>query len=214
MRSRGRWLAQQGLDAAVIMGDTCPMIAPFSSSTSPIGEVDAKFWTVSRWAARFVDNFPQVSHADRLACWIVIFVTFQVRPSSSVSRRVLTLGNADSMQWQICQNAETYRTIPDWYRPLPFQTFVPHMACLDILIWPIAREYLSNHPLDFVKAVMSGISVSWPHGDSTLYSTDLLTGKRTINPRFVSWCLDMDSWTVTECSLVSMPELKGKIKTR
>jgi hypothetical protein len=82
MRSRGRWLAQQGLDAAAIMGDTCPMISPFSSSPCPRGEVDAKFWTVSRWAARFVDRFSQVSHADRLACWIVMFVTFQVRNSA------------------------------------------------------------------------------------------------------------------------------------
>jgi hypothetical protein len=89
MRSRGRWLAQQGLDAAAIMGDTCPVIAPFSSSTPcPSGEVDAKFWTVSRWAARFVDNFLQVSHADRLACWIVIFVTFQVRKSLHTSHQI------------------------------------------------------------------------------------------------------------------------------
>jgi hypothetical protein len=82
-------LAQQGLDAAAIMGDTCPVIAPFSSSTPcPSGEVDAKFWTVSRWAARFVDNFLQVSHADRLACWIVIFVAFQVRKSLHASHQI------------------------------------------------------------------------------------------------------------------------------
>lgn len=86
MRSRGRWLAQQGLEATAIMGDTCPMIAPFA--LSPSGEVDVKFWTVSRWAARFVDNFPQITHADRLACWIVIFVTFQVRESSAICQRI------------------------------------------------------------------------------------------------------------------------------
>ena len=45
------------------------------------------------------------------------------------------LDYADGVQWQICPNSETYRAIPDWYRPLPFQRFMPHMACLDILIW-------------------------------------------------------------------------------
>ena len=76
MRTKGRWLAQQGLEATAIMGDTCPAIFPFRPSS---GDDAANFWTVSRWAARFVDSFPRLSHADRLACWIVIFITFQVR---------------------------------------------------------------------------------------------------------------------------------------
>jgi hypothetical protein len=131
MRSRGRWLAQRGLDAAAIMGDTCPTIVPLSS---PPSENDAAhFWTVSRWAARFVDNFLHLSHSDRLACWVVIFVNFQVR--SSFVWQLAGSGHANGFQWQICPNAETYRAIPDWYRPLPVQNFVPHMACLDILIW-------------------------------------------------------------------------------
>jgi hypothetical protein len=130
MRSRGRWLAQQGLDAATIMGDTCPTLSPFSPS--PGGEEIVKFWTVSRWAARFVDKFPHISHADRLACWIVMFVTFQVRRQS---RDNFQSRYTDNTQWQICLNSETYCTIPDWYKPLPAQNFVPHMACLDILIW-------------------------------------------------------------------------------
>ena len=82
MRVRGRWLAQQGLDVAAIMGDTCPSIYPFSSSG---GDDAANFWTVSRWAARFVDSFANISHADRLACWVVIFITFQVRFRSGTS---------------------------------------------------------------------------------------------------------------------------------
>jgi hypothetical protein len=61
---------------------------------------------------------------------------------------------------------------------------------------------------------MGGISVSWPRADSELYCTDLLTGKRTINPEFISWCLDMDNWSVAETSITSIPQLKGKIKTR
>lgn len=75
MRVKGRWLAKQGLEVSAIMGDTCPTLYPYPHSR----EDDAvNFWTVSRWAARFVDNFPNISHADRLACWVVIFVTFQV----------------------------------------------------------------------------------------------------------------------------------------
>lgn len=75
MRARGRWLAQQGLEVSSIMGDTCPTLHPFPHS----GEEDAvDFWTVSRWATRFVDNFPSISHSDKLACWVVMFVTFQV----------------------------------------------------------------------------------------------------------------------------------------
>ena len=61
---------------------------------------------------------------------------------------------------------------------------------------------------------MSSISVSWPHGDAKLYSTDLLTGKRVISPEFISWCLDMKNWSVTEHSISSIPQLKGMIKTR
>ena len=75
MRAKGRWLAKQGLEVSAIMGDTCPSLHPDPRS----GEDDAvNFWTVSRWAARFVDKFLDISHSDRLACWIVIFVTFQV----------------------------------------------------------------------------------------------------------------------------------------
>jgi hypothetical protein len=75
MRTKGRWLAQQGLDVSAIMGDTCPSLAPLPRAS----EEDAvDFWTVSRWAARFVDKFPNISHSDRLACWVVMFVTFQV----------------------------------------------------------------------------------------------------------------------------------------
>lgn len=77
MRSRGRWLVQQGVDVAAVMGDTCPTLSPLSFALSD-GE-DTKFWTVSRWATRFMDTFPELSHSDRLACWIVIFVAFQVR---------------------------------------------------------------------------------------------------------------------------------------
>jgi hypothetical protein len=76
MRSRGWWFSEQGIDAAAIMGDTCPTIFPFFPSEA---EDAASFWTVSRWAARFVDEFPNITHSDRLACWIVIFVNFQVR---------------------------------------------------------------------------------------------------------------------------------------
>ena len=82
MRSRGRWMAEQGLDAATIMGDTCPAILPPSSSSSCEGVTD--YWTVSRWALRFVESFPHIRHSDRLACWIVIFVNFQVRKISMV----------------------------------------------------------------------------------------------------------------------------------
>lgn len=85
MRSRGRWLVQQGVDVATVMGDTCPTLSPFS--LAPSNEDDIKFWTVSRWATRFMDTFPDLSHSDRLACWVVIFVAFQVR---LLSRRTLT----------------------------------------------------------------------------------------------------------------------------
>jgi hypothetical protein len=75
MRAKGRWLAQQGLEVSSIMGDTCPSLYPNPRSSE---ENAVDFWTVSRWAARFVERFPGISHADRLACWVVIFVTFQV----------------------------------------------------------------------------------------------------------------------------------------
>lgn len=75
MRAKGRWLAQQGLEVSSIMGNPCPTLHPFSHSG---GEDAVDFWTVSRWAARFVDKFPGISHSDRLACWVVMFVTFQV----------------------------------------------------------------------------------------------------------------------------------------
>jgi hypothetical protein len=82
MRTKGRWLAQQGLEIAAIMGETCPSLSPFAPSD---GDDAVNFWTVSRWAARFVDNFPDIDHSDRLACWIVIFVAFQVRLHSGSS---------------------------------------------------------------------------------------------------------------------------------
>jgi hypothetical protein len=143
MRAKGRWLAKQGLEVSAIMGDTCPSLHPDPRS----GEDDAvNFWTVSRWAARFVDKFLDISHSDRLACWIVMFVTFQVW--CPVLVQAILLDYADGVQWQICPNSETYRAIPDWYRPLHFQRFMPHMACLDILIWyAITSLLIFQYPL-------------------------------------------------------------------
>ena len=77
MRSRGRWMMQQGLDAAAIMGDTCPALL---SSTHEIDDAPVtEYWTVSRWATRFIQQFSHLSHSDKLACWIVMFVAFHVR---------------------------------------------------------------------------------------------------------------------------------------
>jgi hypothetical protein len=89
MRTRGWWLAQQGMDVSDIMGETCPTLR--SDSTPPTAnEESTKFWTVSRWASRFVDSFPHLSMADRLACWIAMFVTFQVSSIRSlVSESIL-----------------------------------------------------------------------------------------------------------------------------
>lgn len=77
MRSRGRWLIQQGVDIAAVLGDTCPTLLPFPSPPESQGGAD--YWTVSKWATRFVDNFPHLSHSDRLACWVVMFIIFNVR---------------------------------------------------------------------------------------------------------------------------------------
>lgn len=61
---------------------------------------------------------------------------------------------------------------------------------------------------------MSSISVSWPKGDCGLYGIDKLTGRRKIDPEFVSWSLDMRNWSVAESSLAHFPGLRGKIRTR
>jgi hypothetical protein len=99
-------------------------------------------------------------------------------------------------------------------RSVEFQVLRYYQRSADQPARPSAREYLAKHPQDFVEPVMSSISVSWPHGDADLYSTDLLTGKRVINPEFISWCLDMKNWSVSKYSIASMPQLKGLIKTR
>ncbi|KAG9641429.1 hypothetical protein KCV03_g10389, partial [Aureobasidium melanogenum] len=44
------------------------------------------------------------------------------------------------MRWFVHPMPATYLAIPDWYRPTPYQMFVPHPIYVDFHIWPRLRD--------------------------------------------------------------------------
>lgn len=75
-RQRARSLAAQDIPMRAIIGHECPV--PLAvPNPEPLDPGEAL--TVSDWASRVMANWQGLNLPDRVACWIVVFLSMKVR---------------------------------------------------------------------------------------------------------------------------------------
>ncbi|KAI5201853.1 hypothetical protein E4T39_04974 [Aureobasidium subglaciale] len=105
------------------------------------------------------------------------------------------------MRWIIHPIPETYLAIPDWYRPTPYQMFVPHPVYVDFHLWPrlrdtvIQRVDLQCQPRYWYSEAATTIDCNWPGSDQDAMCYDG-NGRLTLAPVFVQHLMDLGNWSV------------------
>lgn len=91
------------------------------------------------------------------------------------------------------------------------------MPILIGMVWPKLRDYFVHNSADWVEAVTSSVSVSWPHPEELILQRDEATGLTTMNPLFEEWIGVLEHWSINEDSATAMPmvpELREKVNIR
>ncbi|THW71935.1 hypothetical protein D6D19_06952 [Aureobasidium pullulans] len=135
---------------------------------------------LSQWTARLANSFGIQSLVCRMA---VMYIQWYL------------------MRWIILQTPETYLAIPDWYRPTPYQMFVPHPIYADFHVWPrlrdavIQRIDLQCQATYWYSEAATTIDCNWPGNvqDAMCYDGNR---KLRLAPAFVKHILDLGNWTI------------------
>jgi hypothetical protein len=135
---------------------------------------------LSQWTARLANSFGMPTLPCRMAVmwlhWLLV-------------------------RWMIHPNPATYLAIPDWYRPTPYQMFVPHHVYVDFQIWPrlrdavIQRVDLQRQPLYWYSEAATTIDCNWPGSDQDAVCYDM-NGRLTLSTPFVQHLMDLGNWSV------------------
>lgn len=105
------------------------------------------------------------------------------------------------MRWMIHPTPATYLAIPDWYRPTPYQMFVPHPVYIDFQLWPrlrdavIQRVDLQSRPLYWYSEAARTIDCNWRGSDQDAISYDA-NARLTLSTPFVQHLVDLSNWSV------------------
>lgn len=105
------------------------------------------------------------------------------------------------MRWMIHPTPATYLAIPDWYRPTPYQMFVPHPVYIDFQIWPrlrdtvIQRVDLQGQSLYWYSEAATTLDCNWPGSDQDAMCYDA-NARLTLSAPFVQHLVDLGNWTV------------------
>lgn len=105
------------------------------------------------------------------------------------------------MRWIVHPNPSTYLAIPDWYRPTPYQMFVPHPIYVDFHIWPrlrdavIQRVDLQHQPLYWYSEAATTLDCNWPGSDQDAVSYDM-NGRSTLSTLFAQHLTDLGNWSI------------------
>lgn len=116
------------------------------------------------------------------------------------------------MRWHIWPSIENMNDMPEWLMPLARQDCMPYDILIDLLPWPELRQYLYQHPGDFVVGAFVGfVSVHWPYTDGACHYWDINSGCTRLTPLFESHINDLGSWTMEHKALEIMPALEGMV---
>lgn len=135
---------------------------------------------LSQWTARLANSFGMPALSCRMAIMWLHWLL---------------------MRWMIHPTPATYLAIPDWYRPTPYQMFIPHPVYIDFQLWPrlrgavIQRVDLQLHPLYWYSEAATTIDCNWPGSDQDAVSYDA-NARMTLSTPFVQHLVDLSNWTV------------------
>ena len=119
------------------------------------------------------------------------------------------------LTWLIMLDEHTYNKMPEWLRPIPVQTKVPHAAWIDRIPWPTVREYLIQHQEitfdEFAAVYSSSFSVWWPfdaeHVIAKLTPPQSSTPMAVINPIYEEHLRQLRNWTVGDTFRLRFPAI-------
>ncbi|OCK86255.1 hypothetical protein K432DRAFT_387931 [Lepidopterella palustris CBS 459.81] len=119
------------------------------------------------------------------------------------------------MRWMIWPSMENMNDMPDWLMPSARTDCTPYDILIDTLPWPALRQYLYQHPGEFVVGAFVGfVSVSWPYTDENCYYWDIDAGCTRLTALFENHINDLNSWTMDSKALRVMPQLEGLVPIR
>ncbi|KAF2735027.1 hypothetical protein EJ04DRAFT_534478 [Polyplosphaeria fusca] len=114
------------------------------------------------------------------------------------------------MRWIIWPSVENLNAMPEWLMPLSRQDCTPYDILVDLLPWPQLRQYLYQHPGDFVVGAFVGfVTISWPYADDACHYWDIESGCTRLTPLFETHVGDLHSWSLDAKALEMMPQLEG-----
>ncbi|KAH0018949.1 hypothetical protein KCU78_g6970, partial [Aureobasidium melanogenum] len=135
---------------------------------------------LSQWTARLANSFGIQSMPCRMAImWLQWLL----------------------MRWIVHPIPSTYLAIPDWYRPTPYQMFVPHPIYVDFHIWPrlrdtvIQRVDLQRQPLYWYSEAVKTLDCNWPGSDQDAVSYDM-NARSTLSTPFVQHLTNLCNWSI------------------
>ncbi|KAH0370246.1 hypothetical protein KCU65_g2669, partial [Aureobasidium melanogenum] len=115
------------------------------------------------------------------------------------------------MRWIVHPIPSTYLAIPDWFRPTPYQMFVPHPIYVDFHIWPrlrdavIQRVDLQRQPLYWYSEAAKTLDCNWHGSDQDAVSYDM-NARLTLSTLFVQHLADLSNWSLGPCIRKHIPD--------
>ncbi|OBT66044.1 hypothetical protein VE03_03262 [Pseudogymnoascus sp. 23342-1-I1] len=136
------------------------------------------------------------------------------RDSSDITRLVML---ATIYKMLICQvKAESYRELPQWYRPRPTQQRFPHDHVMDYFAWPGLRERLvlsEKYVLteDFWQKFAQSFRFHWPYGLGEAFDMDKKSGYIRFSGTFCNHLREIRYWRMDAGFLEMFPEFYDDI---
>ncbi|KAH7407631.1 hypothetical protein BKA64DRAFT_693819 [Cadophora sp. MPI-SDFR-AT-0126] len=115
------------------------------------------------------------------------------------------------VQWQILPTMETYRNIPDWFRPRPSQLVTLHPFWTSLAIWGKLRDVIIGDQEkyateEFMTLYQHCISVNWPFRDEDIL---MFVGEDVrVTDAFVRHIETQANWSLSESFQRRYPELR------
>ncbi|OCL13217.1 hypothetical protein AOQ84DRAFT_436480 [Glonium stellatum] len=146
--------------------------------------------------------------AARMVCKTLVNEPLPVRLASAY---LLT----KMMRWLIWPSIENMKGMPEWLVPLAQHDSVQYDILVDLLPWPELRQYLYQHPGEFVVGAFVGfVSLNWPYADESCHYWDMHVGYTRLTPLFETHINDLRSWTMEHKALEVMPALEGMVPVK
>ncbi|KAF1978520.1 hypothetical protein BU23DRAFT_525229 [Bimuria novae-zelandiae CBS 107.79] len=116
------------------------------------------------------------------------------------------------MRWLIWPSVDNMNAMPDWLMPLARQDLAPYDLLIDLIPWPQLRQYLYQHPGEFVAGAFFGlIGINWPYTDDACHYWEVDSACSRLTPLFETHINDLDSWTLDAKALELMPQIEGLV---